>query len=257
MAGGDSWWLKVKRAQHHMVEIQRLLRAYEESHPYNLIPVGESKHDHKRLYRLVMDDPDPFITIILGEFIHNLRSALDHIVVACSARQERKHAAYPVTYIDPRARDGLGQFLNPDADARDAFERCIRGLTAAAETVVIGSQPYAGGDVETARIGVINRLENADKHRQLIVVSNGLHDPIFEFNIAGYVDRFADRLPSDHFAENGAIIEFDPPPFNLEMDVQVSGTPIVTVKVSRIGGNQPPIDIPIGDCILDTRFGLL
>ncbi|HLF71864.1 MAG TPA: hypothetical protein VI759_06905 [Dehalococcoidia bacterium] len=242
----ESWWLKIKRAQHHMVEIERCLLTYQNSHPYDVVPIRQPNHRQNLAHRLVMRQPDPALAIILGEFIHSLRSALDHIVVACSTPQERKSAAFPVAYIDPRAVDDRGAFINPDAEQREAFERQIKGLTVQAQAIVIRSQPYTSSDPDRAGIGIINRLENADKHRQLIVVGHGLRDPRITLRVRGIDFESPTRIAAHSFLEDGARLEpeITTPP-GLEVEMQLSGTPVVTVKVSRLGGNQRPIDIPV------------
>lgn len=67
----DSWWLKFKRAQHHMVEIRRAARLYAKQRPYQIVRVRPSKKQPKVWqYKLIFDDPDPMIVAMIGDFVH-------------------------------------------------------------------------------------------------------------------------------------------------------------------------------------------
>ena len=171
----DSWWLKVQRAQKHMVDIYHLARAYSETHPYEFIRVRLPNRHHKVRYTVrITEQPDPMLAVMVGDFVHNLRSALDHIVVANVPRRERKNAYYPISHDDLWATDEHGNFVIKDDKRRDDFKRAIRGLKPRAMTAVVIAQPYQGTLVDQELLGIISRLENADKHRELVVVLSGV-----------------------------------------------------------------------------------
>lgn len=171
----DSWWLKVKRAQHHMVEIKRYARIYADSHPYEVVPIRPQPKGHPDtwFYSLqITQQPNPMIAVILGDFVHNLRSALDHIVVASVPAQRRKSASMPIVLKDIWERDAGGNFVIDDDEAREKYRVATEGLDDGAKAIVWRFQPYHMGLDEADRhsLGIISRLENADKHRQLIAV---------------------------------------------------------------------------------------
>src|SRR5215470_7381865 len=66
-----STWLKVERATHHLIELRSEI-ARVESGPYELVEVRDEATEH--LLGLSM------YGVIIGDFVHNLRSALDHAV---------------------------------------------------------------------------------------------------------------------------------------------------------------------------------
>ena len=115
----DSWWLKVKRAQKHMVDIENAARSYASLHPYQSVRVRYPDRQRKVEFSVrITQQPDPMIAVMLGDFIHNLRSALDHIVVAGVPNKRRKSAGFPI-HLDPiwdKAPDG--QFVIKDDAAR-------------------------------------------------------------------------------------------------------------------------------------------
>lgn len=113
------WWLKVKRAQMHMVDINREALRYASRHPYEFNQIG---HPATHCYSMrFTEQPNPIIAAMLGDFVHNLRSALDYIIVACVPRGRQKSASFPILFEDIFATGN-------DAKRREGFETAIRGL---------------------------------------------------------------------------------------------------------------------------------
>ena len=243
----DPWWLKFKRAQHHMVDIRREARRYARAHPYRTVPIRQPQHyDGVQRFRLeITEQPDPAIAIILGDFIHNLRSALDHVVVAAtSPRSKRGDAGFPIATENPWATDANGKYVFRDPQRRKSIWKAINGVPLLAQAVIIGAQPYRVPDPEKDVLAVLNRLENADKHRELITIGSGLVWPRI------IVVRPDDTLVSPplgygygQFVPDGAEIHLTVPlPTNTRVKMEFSGTPAVSIKVTPGGHNQPPIE---------------
>jgi len=255
------WWLKVRRAEKHMVDIQQEAIGYASSHPYALtrIRLPDSKNQIRCRFQIT-EQPNPMIAVMLGDFIHNLRSALDYIVVACVPKQRRTKASFPILHKDIFARDKNGQFMVNDADLRKRTEAAIKGLHPEARAFIIRLQPYQayqfGFDASAHNLGIIGRLENADKHRQLITIGYGVKDAIMSFTVRGFPNTpipwggplatgaqflkdntiipFNINLDGLHHPDDGASIKPS------DMDMHLSGTAKILVKVLRIGGNNSP-----------------
>lgn len=117
------------------------------------------------------------IAAILGDFGHNLRSALDYIVVASVPRQRQGSAGFPILAEDIWARDKDGNFMVNAAERRKNFKTTIKGLQPKARALVEGLSPLRhGSDADHTILGIISRLENADKHRRLITVGGGIQN---------------------------------------------------------------------------------
>src|SRR5262249_18777159 len=77
-------WLKVERAIHHLIELRGEI-ARIESGPYELVEVRDGATGD-RTWVLRADDAAQHLLgwsmygVIVGDFVHNLRSALDHAV---------------------------------------------------------------------------------------------------------------------------------------------------------------------------------
>lgn len=266
----DSWWIKVKRAQKHMVDINSEARRYAASHPYKFTRVQEQNAQGQIGYRVrITEHPDPMIAVMLGDFVHNLRCALDYIIVACVPRKRQRSASFPVLFDDIWAKDENGSFVIDDTGRREKFVTAINGLSPAARTLVMELQPYNWPNLAyRIALGLISRLENADKHRQLITVGGGVQ------NIAGDIILRGERVPypqpilaGEQFAKDDTVIGWEMPSNRMapdgsivkpsEVNIEFTGTAKILIKITRIGGNEPPSDFPLRLTLLtliqDTR----
>jgi len=137
------WWLKVKRAQKHMVDIHREAWRYASRHPYSFSRIRLPDSKRNVLYRMrITEQSNPMIAIMLGDFIHNLRCALDYIIVASVPRRRQNSASFPILLEDIFATDDDGNYVVNDAERRKNFETAINDLSPEARKCVIGTQPY-------------------------------------------------------------------------------------------------------------------
>jgi len=157
---------------------------------------------------------------IVGDLIHNVRSALDQAawLVACRSNPVEKlwqpdiarQIAFPLTWKPRKFRShGVMPFIADDAKA-----------------VLEGLQPYKGGDTPEA-LGRLDTLWNIDKHRVL-------HSVALNVDLSGV--RFRPKgINIDHFPEETVWHE-------LTGSVE-DGTPIATVKFS--GGEAPETGVDV------------
>ena len=233
----DSWWLKFKRAQQHLVDLRRMARLYAASNPYKVVRVRKPKRQDKTWqYRLVMDTPDPMFAMVIGDFVHNLRTALDHVVVACVPPRYRKSASWPILHEDILAKKPDGTFVHPDNERRRDLLRAIEGLSDDAFTFVIALQPHRRSAPESDALGLLSRLENADKHRKLLAVGAGLENPVVEWIMYG--ETFSiDRAPPGAFLKDNTILSHAAPTGYLdytEVKMDAEGTAAVHIQIARL-----------------------
>jgi hypothetical protein len=271
------WWLKVRRAEKHMVDIKEEVLAYARRNPYTAtrIRLPDSKNQISCRFQIT-EQPNPMIAVILGDFIHNLRSALDYIVVACVPKQRRKYAGFPILYQDIFATDKNGKFVVNDTELRNRTEVAIEGLHPEARALIMRLQPYQtyqfGLDARGHNLGIIGRLENADKHRQLIAIGCGGKDFIASFSIRDLpipVPKREMLATGANFLKDNTVI-----PLNIDLagihhlddgspikpsdvEMHLSGTVKILVQVPRIGGNKHPdnfmLDTLMPDVLSDVR----
>ncbi len=258
----ESWWLKVKRAQKHMVDIERAAKDYARLHPYEFTRVRDADLKGQVVYEVrITEQPDPMIAIMLGDFVHNLRSALDHIVVACVSKKHHGSAGFPIVLDPIWNQDTKGEFVLKDDDARERFASAIEGLPERALAIVEGAQPYhsARGSHHDP-IGIISRLGNADKHRRLITIGGGVKNLVITATIRnkpepGELPLFDDRKFAkdnttisidirDKLAIDGKVIQPS------ELELHFTGTAVIHVKITKPDGKDPPSDFSLRQTML-------
>jgi len=254
----NDWWLKVQRAEKHMVDINHEAVRYASSNPYSFtrIRLPESQKEIRMRFHIT-EQPDPMIAVMLGDFIHNLRSALDYVVVACVPKQRRKSASFPILFQDIFAQDNKGQVVVNDTKLGENFITATKGLHPEAMAHIVELQPcrhpvYANVNI----LGIISRLENADKHRQLITIGCGGQDFTASFTVRGLnkpINRHGLLVTGGQILKDNTVIPYNvdldgiPHPDGTfvrysDVDMQLTGTAKILVKVARVGGNSPPDD---------------
>jgi hypothetical protein len=236
-ASRRSWDLKAERAEQHLNEVKEAMAAYASGHPYRAVRVRQPKGlRHVWLYRLEMTErPDPMIPVIIGECLYDLRSALDHLAVAMAPRNRKASAAFPVETTDPWETDATGAFVY-DEERRRSFTSKIKGIPAEAVAMITKAQPYQRENSVLETLSLISRLENADKHRQLIVLGHGVVDARSVVTVGGEIIK----QETAGFRPDGAdIAKFgfrDRVPRESEVTVKISGTATIAIEVAGADG---------------------
>ena len=149
--------LKVERAQKHILELQADIEGFYEIKPY-LTVAKRDPNTRQMVYRLdVCSDPPDRFSVITGDVLQNLRSALDHLVwqlVEANGNTPVSTNAFPIC-------EGLGEYQSPRT------ERLVKGVAPSAKKPIDDTKPYHGGN---DTLWKLHRLNNVDKHRLLITV---------------------------------------------------------------------------------------
>jgi len=185
---------------------------------------------------------------MLGDFFHNLRSALDHVVVASIPKAKQSESTgYPFTSTDLWRAHPNPQVMANLTKARDDFERRISGIDPRARAFIISSQPYhLGKAAERSTLGLISRIDNADKHRQLAAVGGGIRRVSAGFTMRGLaasvrrdmgfgVSSFAkdDTLVGWQLPKSALAVE--PPLKPSEVDMKFRGAAVIFIKIATGG----------------------
>lgn len=143
---------------------------------------------------------------------------------------------------------------------RKSVETCLQGLCPEARALVMELQPYhMGANTHRAILGLISRLENADKHREIIAIGGGGRDFRGSLTIPDFprTVELPDILATgDNFLKNNTMISYVIPPKVLpyvhpsEVDMHLTGTAKVLVKIASLNANQPP-NIYLIDSIME------
>jgi len=222
---------KVERAKAHLDEFKRILAAHESSHPIRVRAEIDTKARLHR-YRYEAIDPPPMLGLLAGEFVYQLRSALDHAVwlIGCSrspSGEAPSNSEFPV-FIEPRDRRENGRNI-------PGFEKSgrnkVSGLSPYAQTSIELMQPYHRGDAANSDpLWMLHELRNLDTHRVIQPVVAHLHIP----NLGGRV-----RIGGGPF-KSGDIFAIVPstldPKTNFEPHLAFS----VGFPISGPAGQRPP-----------------
>ena len=152
--------LKVKRAQSHIADLEALFHSFNRDNPHR-IEVHENVDTPGLKIRGVFDKPlPPIAATILGDAIHNLRTALDHLacrLVEYSGGKITRRTAFPIYKTEAGLNDGLASKLG--------------GTPNEIHDLVKSIKPYktdGAGRAGNLLIWGLSELDIMDKHLLLI-----------------------------------------------------------------------------------------
>lgn len=180
MTATPSHLLKLYRAEKHLADLKPVVADAGRRREY---PVRETFDTDSQEWVYTLDlaaaHPPELFPIVLGDFLFNVRSALDHLVVAIAPdRDSKRKVEFPIFTADPlKVHEHTGAYLHPEEAGK--WNQRTTGLPADCIAELRALQPY-----ETARhfkrsptdqaLAVLSVLQNADKHRNLVGVFTAL-----------------------------------------------------------------------------------
>ncbi len=160
----DGIQLKLERAEEHLARFHADFDPFRDS---KSIGIRREPDPDPGYYQLIYERRRPFpprLPVYLGDFVHNLRSALDHIAWALS-RNPSSATEFPILSDHPVTG------RNPKEAARQ-FRRKTIGISSEARTEMERLQPYHKGYATKGEpLWRIHRLDIEDKHHALVVVT--------------------------------------------------------------------------------------
>lgn len=156
--------LKLDRAIRHWQSFNEEVDAWLESEPYCLIHESDIRSGETLLLVELLRPAPPELASIIGDCLHNLRSALDNLAYELAVA----HTGEPL----PKSIEGDSGFpiLFRDRDTKEPakrVKRMIRGIHPKAQMIIEELQPHYPDDKEFSAhpLSVLNELSNKDKHR--------------------------------------------------------------------------------------------
>lgn len=152
-------WAKIYRAKKHIKEIDGEIQLFLKGNPYRVVAQVDPETREDVFYvRVAKDVPLSWGTIV-GDAVHNLRSALDLLVccaVVANGGKIKRSTGFPI------------------GENVDEFEAGLRkkaaGIPAEAARVMRSFHPYKSGHDALDVLWKLHRLDVLDKHRLLIPV---------------------------------------------------------------------------------------
>lgn len=212
-----SSYLKIQRAKHHISDLNAQIAGFVKRRPYRLIAEADPKIPGKYYGVVKIREKIPDVwRIILGEAVHNLRSALDHMAVELVRRNggDTKRVQFPFAVSVDRLEEAIAQG-HIDRASPQVVEK-VRSL-----------KPYKGGN-EALR--AVHDLDVTDKHDSLVTVGE----------TAGF-----QRLGLEGRGVTISAVKFTPVKDGMKVlsfpaggDVEINQDPEITIDVT-FGRGQP------------------
>src|SRR5690348_11146047 len=86
---------KMIRAGHHLIELNEILAAYSDRHPYEVRKTQHRKRKYTHRFHLT-EEPPADVPLIVGDILYNLRSGFDHLIGALVPRSQRSKVLFPL-----------------------------------------------------------------------------------------------------------------------------------------------------------------
>jgi hypothetical protein len=159
--------LKIGRARTHLEELETEVKKYFQTTPFQA-ETSEDPETGDLVTRLkIISQPPVEWGVIIGDIIHNLRSALDLLVSAlllANGKTPNKSCGFPVY-------SGKDEFM------KDGVKR-VKGLSAEALELIMTIKPYKE---ENLRLWQLHQLNILDKHQLIIPVASAYKNVVLDF----------------------------------------------------------------------------
>ena len=155
---------KLSRAKVHIETLEREIRIWSQSNPYSISKkTNEDFTRHSCVISILKQADRVAWSLIAGDAIHNLRSALDHLVYAIAVHQTNR---------DPPPGERILEF--PICDTAKWFTKARTKLTMLSASVVDEIERFQPYNRTHKRLppllGMLRDFDDRDKHRLLRVV---------------------------------------------------------------------------------------
>jgi hypothetical protein len=156
--------LRLDRAVEHLKSLKAEVAEWQEEHPVRIVPDFDLQSGKKLVRVKDVQAPPPRFSVIIGDCLHNLRSALDNLAYQLA------ETGYGGPIPDSIAKSvEFPIFLTRgDWNYRKAGAKRITHMRAGAKAIIKGLQPYNRGDETAAShdlLWILHKLNNIDKHR--------------------------------------------------------------------------------------------
>jgi len=223
---------KIGRADTHLDNIKAALSVALDSSTNAEAPLAleqEYEGQHLIIKLKGSQKPTPALPLLIGDCIHNLRSALDHLVYQLAlqngaAMKAAEQTFFPIYLTEAKFNERVKSLVKPH-------------ISSTALTEIVKCQPYCAYDVpEEADIWILSQLDIIDKHRLLVVADQKVAVTKFTV-IVPTGERFHQvmtELKWKPMKDGTELLRFDlskPVPSQVDVHVQL----MTTVQIDKTG----------------------
>jgi hypothetical protein len=139
---------RLDRALYHLDSLEAEVDAWLEEGPYRTWTDFNPKRTRKLFWVEVLREPPAHLSLIIGDCLHNLRSALDNLVFELALAYQKGplssdiegKSAFPI----------LSNDIAKDPESLRKFDNMTGGIDPLAKAEVEGLQPYKRGHESTS-----------------------------------------------------------------------------------------------------------
>jgi hypothetical protein len=151
---------KVERAGEHVADLKSEIGRFFATEPYARAIKDDPQTGERVCYLSVCKDVPLRVSIIAGDAIHNIRSALDYLAYQLVRVGSGSPGPFASVYF-PISESAL--------ELEDAIQRKLKGARPEAKDAIRAVKPYKGGNWP---LWHLHRLNIIDKHRLLVAAGN-------------------------------------------------------------------------------------
>lgn len=163
--------LKIERAKQHFDHLCATIQSWGSTEPEDHHPAFDYDPDRKCMHITIQKvrPNNPDWALIAGDVVHNLRSALDHLVCQLAILNGQlssccNKTSFPICLTEPvflnsKARADIAPLIHPDA------------LTRIEELQPYQAAKAQGKDPSRSNLWIVSQLDIIDKHRMLVVAA--------------------------------------------------------------------------------------
>lgn len=228
--------LKLDRAEEHIDTVRQTIVAFlkREPRPFGYRTETTTRPDKSIecvLYAVVREQPPRTLAPMIGDAIHNIRSALDHLVYELASPSERNtgRTEFPI-FSDE------GQF-------KKHSPAMLKGITGDARTLIQRVQPYiASNPPRHDPLAILKKLSNLDKHRLLVPMIAAVSeiDSMVASDNAEIRFEFLEPGPVEHDAR---IMAFTATPRDPSVEMPVSTQTALQIGLRDTGADDLRLEV--------------
>jgi len=155
----DQSWLKFRRAKEHLYALHAMMQVFWDGKPNAVVHEYDAK-ESKNLFRFktFRDIPSESWGLILGDAVHNLRSALDYLAWRLAGSDLADiRTQFPICLTPDKFKDAAWRLKLIHADALAEIGKL---------------QPYNGPNPKRAALWLLQELDARDKHKLITMVQS-------------------------------------------------------------------------------------
>jgi len=223
---------KLDRADEHLNTLADEIQAFisRDPQPFGLsVPYFDPTTDWHTVYAIVEEKPPERLGVILGDVLHNTRSALDHLIwqlVILSGGKPKggpRGNAFPIAKTEASWRTAQGQHL--------------AGVTEAHRAIIEKTQPFKTDNPNQSPFEWLRFLSDTDKHQVVHPIAGIIHDdPIgtVSFHVTrGPGEVVREQWQAEWFSHGAELLRCKVEPMTPDTEVEMVGNVKLRVAFSE------------------------